>query len=757
MQNQERAWRLVIRLLAFVVCIASTAYAQTTAPHHDVQLPQLNWTPRSDWINVVAAGAKGNGTTDDADAIQHVLDRLSDKRPAGQPRGHVVYFPPGRYRITRTLTITQSTGDWLVGHGRTTTILWDGEIGGRMYWSNGCRHVCYEGLTWDGQGKAAILVQHQSQSYYETWIRYLHCAFVNAREHGIVVGLGDAKSPSAEIWFRDCLFDHCAAGVSLLAFNDYDNIFDGCEFDHCGIGVHAIRGNWQIRGCRFQASAVSDVKQDDISHGSSLRLCVSSGSRRFLETPRSGNPMPIQIQGCRVEGWTAPDGAVVIGHPGPVTMFDCVFANPPNQEPPVVLAATGNAAQSLIVSCNQAPPGVALARAGPKVLTTEIPAGERKPVAPPTGQRVLCEQVRIPGKVFDAKADFGAKGDGKSDDTLALQHCIDAARQSGNDAIAYLPGGDYSISQTLSIAGSHYFVGGIGTMATVLRWKGAAGGTAIHVDNPQDIVVEDIDFEGRDDSYTRIRQTGGGPSSILYDQIAVSHYNDPLDGLICENLPAAAKVRFGLFNGKLRLHDCGQADIFALIHYNVAILDGAELPKTGFTGLMFHNAAFPSYALAVSDNQDVVVGDYYMEQSTHFLLCAGGGRAGAGHVTIGASKLSAKDIESVTVHDYEGRIWIGGGDVQNDIDRLKTVHFKQEGSRPLWFISAGNAWAASAPILDFDRTANFVQLGDVVGGKHFQVLPNQVPPGAMPEAAGALDDLRRLATVYLDDVAGKRP
>jgi len=37
------------------------------------------------------------------------------------------------------------------------------------------------------------------------------------------------------------------------------------------------------------------------------------------------------------------------------------------------------------------------------------------------------------------------------------------------------------------------------------------------------------------------------------------------------------------------------------------------------------------------------------------------------------------------------------------------------------------------------------------------LLPNQVPTGALPEAAGALDDLRRLGTVYLDDVADKRP
>ena len=109
-----------------------------------------------------------------------------------------------------------------------------------MYWSNGCRYVCYEGLAWDGRGKAAVLVGHQSQSYYETWIRYLHCAFLNGRDYGVVVGLGESKSPSAEIYFRNCLFDNCGEGTALLAPNDYDNIFDACEFDHCGIGIHGV-------------------------------------------------------------------------------------------------------------------------------------------------------------------------------------------------------------------------------------------------------------------------------------------------------------------------------------------------------------------------------------------------------------------------------------------------------------------------------------------------------------------------------------
>jgi hypothetical protein len=749
------------RLLLFALVattLTTNAQPAPTAP----QLPDLPWQQRSDWINIRTAGAKGDGVTDDTAAIQSVLDHLRDKLPAGQPRQRVVYFPPGRYRITHTLVIAESTGDWLVGHGRSTILLWDGEPGGRLLWSNGCRYVCYEGLTLDGQGRAGTLLGHQSQYYYETWVRYRHCAFLNAREYGVVVGHGEAKSPSAEINFLNCLFSHCGEGAALLAPNDYDNIFDGCEFDQCGIGIHGIRGNWQIRGCRFEGSQIADVKQDNISHGAAIRFCVSHGSRRFLETCVDANPMPIQIEGCRIDSWSAADGAIVLGHPGPFTLFDCVFAHAPNAAPPIVLVGTSHFSQSVTESSNALPPGATtLVKTSPLALVVSLPAGHRPPVVPSLEQKFFHSEARIPGKVFDAVTDFGAKADGKTDDADAVQKCIDAARQAGHDAIAYLPAGDYLLSHTLSITGADYYLGGMGT-PTRLHWSGPAGGVAIRIDTPQRVVLEDFAFgPPTDDSYTRLRHTATGPSSVLYDQIETNHWNeDPIDGLVCENLPEKAQVRLGLFNGKLRLHDCGQADIFAYIHYGPAAIEGADRPKTGFTGLMFHNAALskpgaPLYALTVSDNQDLVVADYYMEQSQRYLLCEGGKRPGAGHVTIGASKISTKDVQSVTIHNYEGRIWISGGDAQCDIDPQKTLHLFQDGDRPVILMSIGNSWCEYEPILDLTAAARFLRIGDVLRGKHRHPLPNVVTRGGMEAAAAALDDFRQLGVVYLEEIGGE--
>ena len=117
--------------------------------------------------------------------------------------------------------------------------------------------------------------------------------------------------------------------------------------------------------------------------------------------------------------------------------------------------------------------------------------------------------MRLPGKVFDAKRDFGAKGDGKADDTAALQATIDAARAHGKDAIAYFPPGRYNISKTLLVTGSDYFVGGAGPCSQLL-WDGPAEQTAsIEVRDPQHLVIEHLNAFSSP-THCGIRQTSSG-------------------------------------------------------------------------------------------------------------------------------------------------------------------------------------------------------------------------------------------------------
>src|SRR5438105_2807216 len=74
------------------------------------RIPRLPWQAHSDWINArtdVTPRAVGDGKTDDTAAIQQALDRLGRSMREGGTAGRegsAVFFPPGTYRITHTLT-----------------------------------------------------------------------------------------------------------------------------------------------------------------------------------------------------------------------------------------------------------------------------------------------------------------------------------------------------------------------------------------------------------------------------------------------------------------------------------------------------------------------------------------------------------------------------------------------------------------------------------------------------------------------------
>jgi hypothetical protein len=88
--------------------------AWSRCPHPLTVRDQTPWPTRE--YNVLRLGARGDGKTDDTDAIQMVLDQ------AGRDGGGVVYFPSGEYRFSRTLTIPRRV--MVRGESKESTLLY---------------------------------------------------------------------------------------------------------------------------------------------------------------------------------------------------------------------------------------------------------------------------------------------------------------------------------------------------------------------------------------------------------------------------------------------------------------------------------------------------------------------------------------------------------------------------------------------------------------------------------------------------------
>jgi len=706
-------------------------------------IPELNWTERSDWLNVqtdVTPAAVGDGIHDDTGAIQAALNRAGENVS--------VYLPPGIYRITHTLTVTGPlVGVMIVGHGRATRIVWDGAKGGRMFWSNGAAYSAYIGLTWDGKNKAAVGFDHNAKLRFETEIKHQHEAFLNFTECGIRIG-HEQKYASAEILYNNCLFENCKTGVALLSFNDYNNTFDGCEFRNCDYGIHDEHGNFYARNCHFEKSRESDFYIGS-EHNDSIRRCTSKNSRSFVieRQEKKAVVAAVTIQDCRVDGWTNPSGAVIF-RGAPVLMFDCVFSNPPRSNPfPVNLI---NPDQYLILSHNK---GINTKRLIKKTRSShiiELPDGKRNGVVKSADQSFLKEKVSVPNKIFDAVKDFGAKGDGKADDTAAIQKAIDAARKWGRGAMAYLPSGRYNVTKSIRVTGGDYTIGGAGFLRrTSIVWKGPEGGVIFAVHDPMNVTMENLTIGHHDlgpmNNAADIRQTSSGkPSRMTYDGIFAYgiYQGKPLkQGMEFVDLPQNAVVRGVFVQGNLRLKNCSRATILFNNSYGGSVtIEGPEKERDGFLGFMTRLSTNPAYTLLIKNNHSVVMSDFYNENSDRHIILQGGLSDPKGTVTIQGGKTHLRTQNPVVeIYNYSGRVLLGPN--QYYLAPVPAV-MTQRGDRPVDLILMGSHFYKTKPEFRLTGNAQLALIGN-------QGCENSLKISApvFEKIAAGLDDLRHLGEI----------
>jgi hypothetical protein len=740
---------------------ASAKSAAVAAP----QIPALQWEERSDWINVktdLTPPAVGDGHADDTVALQKAL--------AGVRDGSVLYFPPGAYRITAPLSLKNANGArWIgglvVGCGRDTRILWDGATGGTMLQLNGIAYSRFVGLEWDGRDKAGVGFHYQSTQGFQTEVTHRHLAFRGFTNAAVLENHSGEGQALAETTFENCLFESCERGVAFLQFNDYDFTFDGCEFRHCGVALDCDHGNFYVRNCHFEASRVVDIR-DGSEHCSSIRRSTSTGSHAFVL--RKSSVASLTIQDCSIEGWKNPDGALLLSRP-PVLLFDSVFTQPPQDGrqaglPPVRVPNEG---QRLLVSGNRVDGAPGLTQ-GVRPMLFNIPPGQRQGMSHSAGRRFLTEKARLPKRVFDARRDFGARGNGVADDTAAIQKTIDAAAAASGQAIAYLPTGDYVISATLRIAGSNFYVGGSG-WCTKLIWRGPEGGTMVEVGDPQQITLEDLMIGSHDtgpmNNGIDVHQAGSGKSShITYDGVYVfgMYQKAPQrKGMVFTGLDENDVVLMPHVQGNLRFVNCARATVLANCSYEGSVVvEGKDKGRNGLLGFQTRLATIVSHGLYLRNNHSIVMSDFYVEQADNGYLFEGAADDPPGRATLTGAKFqsfTSNDPGKNTLLDirgYQGQIFIGPYQFYQEPKRMR---IKQRGSKAVDVLLWASSWYGAKPDPQLGPTARLLAAGNEFYGTapdvesaveraFFQEGPSNT---TLAQLSRALDDLRRLGEADL--------
>lgn len=278
-------------------------------------------------VNVKTAfGAVGDGAADDTAALQAAIDS-----------GYPLYFPPGDYRITASLTYTGTvmmrgasvksppggTRSRIFGDIPASLIRRfegfiadDNTFQGQLTGATGLGFVATN-MVFENQDVQGCCIQLYNVS---TPINIVNCTFLFKRRGLLIIQAFDSSIISCAFissWWATEPLDETTYRNSIGLYVPGHSAVIGCSFQGCGTAIHAI-GNCHITGCRLEVNGYGirlggfnlspeTLGENEQALGTVISGCSFEANRRGIWVQNVGG---ITVSACGFQGSTgAPGGS----------------------------------------------------------------------------------------------------------------------------------------------------------------------------------------------------------------------------------------------------------------------------------------------------------------------------------------------------------------------------------------------------------------------------------------------------------------
>ncbi|MES3020294.1 MAG: glycosyl hydrolase family 28-related protein [Pseudomonadota bacterium] len=528
--------RLTPALLAMAL-LCPTLAAQASAAPAPASVSAFQSMP--DDPRAIKVAAKGDGKTDDTAAIQAAIDQASNKGNGG-----VVFLPSGRYRITRSLLIPLAVRVYGVGPTRPVFVLAKDTPG---FQKGVGTMVVFMGGDQYNTGKVPVPVA--STVPYNEKVRDANSSTFYSALSNVDFEIGDGNPGAAAVRQRTAQHSNLShidfrlgsgfAGIYNVGNVGYNLNFYGGRY---GIVSEKTSPAWQytLMDATFDGQRDAAIRE----HEAGLTLA---------NTTIRNTPVGIEIDrgygdwlwGSDVRFENVSKAAVVISNEDnvytQVGFQNAIASNVPTfarfRDSGKTVHGAGARYKVDEFNYGLLLPGFAsVGKFGTNMKAAPL---EQVPAPLPKVVRALPPTAR-----WASAHSFGAKGDGRSDDTAALQKAIDSAR------VVYLPLGFYMINDTLRMKSDTVIVGlhpgltqlvlpngtaafaGVGTPKAML--ESARGGAAIVSGiglasgevNPRAVALL---WKAGADSLVDDVRIQGGHGTVLYDGSRKDPYQKSAD------------------------------------------------------------------------------------------------------------------------------------------------------------------------------------------------------------------------------------